>query len=214
MSSRYDLKRTNVVANVIRGLYSLVTGMKVTLRYFVRPSTIVTQQYPENRATLKLPERGRGQLTMVYDAEGYHECNGCGMCEQHCPNGSLMVTTARNEATGRKQIARYVWRMDSCIYCNLCTMVCPSEAIAFKPGFENAVYERGLLVFVLNRYAGPTGTNLKKLEDPADRVRQMVPVSPYEGELPVNGQSLPGLTGLPASAPSATPPEPPKGNVA
>jgi NADH-quinone oxidoreductase subunit I len=211
---QYELKRGSWLGNVLNGLRSLLTGMKITLRYFVRPSTVVTQQYPENRETLVLPARGRGQLVMVYDEQGYHECNGCGMCEQHCPNGSLLVTTSRN-AAGRKQLEKYVWRMDSCIYCNLCTMVCPSQAIAFKPSFENAVYERGLLVFVLNRYAGPTGTAIKKLEDPEEGRRQMVPVAPYEGELPVNGKSLPGLHGLPPPASPAPQTEPPaKGSSA
>lgn len=49
------------VKSVFTGLWTLLTGMKITLTEFFTPK--VTQCYPENRATLKVSDRFRGTLT-------------------------------------------------------------------------------------------------------------------------------------------------------
>ena len=51
-----------------KGLFSLLTGMKATLREFFTKKT--TEQYPENRATLKMFDRFRGELVMPHDEHG------------------------------------------------------------------------------------------------------------------------------------------------
>lgn len=50
------------IGSLINGITSLLTGMKTTMTVFCRKKT--TEQYPENRKTLKLSERFRGTLTM------------------------------------------------------------------------------------------------------------------------------------------------------
>ena len=55
----------NYITSFWKGLLSLLKGMGVTGKYFF--SRKVTEQYPENRATLKIPERFRGTLTLIYD---------------------------------------------------------------------------------------------------------------------------------------------------
>jgi NADH-quinone oxidoreductase subunit I len=42
----------NYIKEIILGVWSLLKGMKVTGSYFFRPSTIVTQKYPDNRKEL------------------------------------------------------------------------------------------------------------------------------------------------------------------
>ena len=49
-------------ATIPAALGGLAKGMRLTLGYFLRPSKIVTRQYPENRATLKFPPRYRAML--------------------------------------------------------------------------------------------------------------------------------------------------------
>ena len=53
----------NYITSFWKGLLSLLKGMGVTGKYFF--SRKVTEQYPENRATLKIPERFRGTLTLI-----------------------------------------------------------------------------------------------------------------------------------------------------
>ena len=93
------------IGGIFAGLVTLLQGMKVTLSYLVRPSTVVTQQYPENRETLKLAERFRSNLTMIRDQDGYHNCTTCGICVTACPNASINVVS-KKDATGKKVLDR------------------------------------------------------------------------------------------------------------
>lgn len=189
-----ELKRGSFVGNLFSGLKSLWDGMNVTFGYLVHPSTVVTQQYPENRATLKMFDRFRAQLVMPHDEKGHHKCTGCEMCADACPNGSLDVITRKNPVTGKKEINRYIWRMDSCTFCNACVQVCPHFAIEFKGNFESSVYDRRLFVYTLNKYAGPASKDLAKLTDPEELKKQMTAISgAYEAEVPMAGKSMAGL---------------------
>ena len=77
-------------SSVGKGVKSLVTGMGVTGKEFVTPK--ITECYPENRATLQIPERFRAELTLKYDNEGRHKCIACGICQMNCPNGTISLT--------------------------------------------------------------------------------------------------------------------------
>ena len=47
-------------SDIIDGIRSLLTGMRLTGRYFVQhKKETITEQYPDNRATLKLAEMPR-----------------------------------------------------------------------------------------------------------------------------------------------------------
>ena len=62
----------NYIQGLFHGIRTLLTGLKVTGKEFVTPK--ITEQYPENRATLKMNERFCGTLTMPHDAEGKNKC--------------------------------------------------------------------------------------------------------------------------------------------
>jgi NADH-quinone oxidoreductase subunit I len=176
---------------LVLGIVSLWKGMRVTFHYLSHPSTVVTRQYPENRATLKMFERYRTQLVMPHDAEGYHKCTACRQCETACPNGSIKILS-RKGATGRNELDQYIWRHDSCTFCNACVIVCPFDALAMNGLFESAVYDRRLLVYNLNRYAGPPANALLKVADPEERRKLMEPRTPYSGPIPLLGAAMPG----------------------
>ena len=132
---------------------SLLTGLKTTVVEFFRPK--VTEQYPENRATLHIPERHRARLYMPLDEEGRNRCIACRLCENACPNGTISITTSpiTDEATGksRKVLAEYSYDLGSCTFCQLCVNACPKDAIRFNNDFEIAVFDRSKLVLKLNR---------------------------------------------------------------
>ena len=77
------------ITTFFKGLLSLLTGMKVTLREFFTKKT--TEQYPENRATLKMFDRFRGELVMPHDENNHHKCIACGICAKACPMEILEV---------------------------------------------------------------------------------------------------------------------------
>ena len=43
--------------DVYQATKSLLIGMRRTGSYFIRPKEIITEQYPDNRDTLVMPER-------------------------------------------------------------------------------------------------------------------------------------------------------------
>ncbi|MDQ3000435.1 MAG: 4Fe-4S binding protein [Fibrobacterota bacterium] len=133
--------------------WSLVKGMNVTFRYIRKPSRTVTREYPENRNTLKFPERFRGQVVMPHDEQEDHTCTACTLCEKACPNGSISILTTKNIAS-KRVLGAFVYRLSSCTLCNLCIEACPFDAIRMGHGFEMATYSREPLDIILNRTEG------------------------------------------------------------
>ncbi len=54
----------NYIKEVLGGLKSLLKGMRVTGYYISHPKEIITQQYPENKNTLKMFDRFRGEVIL------------------------------------------------------------------------------------------------------------------------------------------------------
>jgi NADH-quinone oxidoreductase subunit I len=128
--------------------------MKLTGYYFTHPSKIHTQEYPDNRGTLQMMDRFRGEVVMPHDEKNEHRCTGCQACEIACPNGTIKIITKQEEqADGKKKkrLDTFVYRLDLCTFCNLCIVACPSDAIVMAQTFEHSVYDKKLLKKVLNK---------------------------------------------------------------
>ena len=139
--------------SIFKGFYSLIKGMEVTGKELVTPK--VTEQYPENRAELKIPERFRATLELIYDDNGCHKCIACGSCERNCPNQTISITKRMVELPdGKKKMKldKYTYDLGSCTFCGLCVQVCPTNAIRFSNDFEQAVFTREKLVKQLNYF--------------------------------------------------------------
>ncbi len=188
------VKSLNRAAPVPSALGSLLKGLRLTLGYFIRPSRIVTRQYPENRQSLSFPPRYRARLHLIHQANGFHKCTACRMCEKACPNASIKILGRKGAVTGKTELDHYIWRMDSCLLCNACVQACPCGALAMGPEFENAVYDRRLLIFNLNRYAGPPASVLEKAEYAKMREQMMEPREAYLGPVPFHGAPTPAAS--------------------
>jgi len=132
------------------GLKGLLSGMGLTLGYFFRFDKVITQQYPENRESLKLPARARMQVELVRESSGDYRCNGCGVCVRACPNGSLEVVRGKDPVTKKPTLEKYVYHFERCTVCGLCVDSCASESLGMGRKFENAVYESSQLTMILN----------------------------------------------------------------
>jgi len=144
----------NYLKEVYFGVKSLLVGMKVTGSYFFRPSTIVTQKYPNNRKDLVMFDRFKGEVIMPHNEKNEHKCTGCGICEINCPNGTIEIiskTITTEDGKKKKAIDKHIYRLGMCTFCGLCVKTCPSNALAFGQTFEHAVFNRALLIKTLNK---------------------------------------------------------------
>ena len=138
-------------SSLFKGIVSLLKGMSVTGKELVTPK--ITERYTENRATLKIADRFRGQLTFVYDDKGNHKCIACGLCQMNCPNGTISIQSKMvdlPDGKKKKKLDKYFYDLGSYIFCQLCVTNCPTGAIKFVNDFEEAVFTRDKLVKQLN----------------------------------------------------------------
>lgn len=138
------------------GLKGLLSGMALTLGYFLRPDKVITQQYPENRSKLKLPPRARSRIELVRDPEkGNYLCTACGVCVKACPNGSIEVVRGKDPATNKPVLEKYIYHFERCTLCGLCVDACRPNALTMGQDFESAVYDSSQLTMILNKGARP-----------------------------------------------------------
>lgn len=142
------------ITEILKGVWTLLIGMKVTAKYFFTPWKHVTQQYPDNRLTLKIADRYRGEVIMPHDENNEHKCTGCGICELNCPNGSIEIITkmlVSEDGKKKRAIDQHIYHLGMCTFCNLCIKACPTGAIVMGQKFEHAVWDRTKLTKVLNQ---------------------------------------------------------------
>ncbi len=145
---------TNYIKDIFNGVKSLLTGMRITGYYFVHPKEIITEQYPDNRATLKMADRFRGEVVMIHNENNEHACTGCSACELACPNGTIKIINKFDinaEGKKKKAIDTFVYHLELCTMCNLCVIACPTDTIKMDQTFEHSVFDRSQLTKVLNR---------------------------------------------------------------
>lgn len=148
---------------LFQGIGGLLTGMSVTWTELFTKK--ITQQYPENRATLVISPRFRGELVMPHDEKNEHACTSCGICQMNCPNGTIVIkskTIETEDGKKKKILDEYHYNLGSCTFCNLCVLTCPSDAIKFDNTFESSVFTRGKLDMKLNH----EGSKLREKKKP------------------------------------------------
>jgi NADH-quinone oxidoreductase subunit I len=151
----------NYFSEIFNALKHSWGGLKITGKYFISPRQIITQQYPENRSKLEMFDRFKGEVILKHDENNFHRCNGCGICQTSCPNGSIEILTDKivnSEGKTERIIDKHVYHLSMCTFCGLCVKNCPSDALAFSQEFEHAVFDRQKLTKILNQ----PGSKLKK----------------------------------------------------
>ena len=140
-------------SDIFKGVSSLLRGMRRTGYYFTHHKEIITQNYPENRDTMNLPERFKGEVVMPHTETNEHRCTGCTACELACPNGTIKIITKFEltpEGKKKKALDTFIYHLELCTMCNLCIQACPTDAIKMAQTFEHSVFDRSKLTKTLN----------------------------------------------------------------
>ena len=148
-----DLFLKDYFTDIFLAIRSLLKGMRRTGYYFLHHKEIITQEYPDNRDTLNLPERFRGEVVLLHDEKNEHACTGCTACELACPNGTIKIITKFDvspEGKKKKALDTFVYHLELCTMCNLCVVACPTDAIVMAQNFEHSVFDRSKLTKKLN----------------------------------------------------------------
>ena len=125
----------NALKDVVGGFISLLTGMRITIAEFFKPT--VTVQYP--RQTLKIPARFRGHIELVRDPEtGKAKCFACKLCERACPSDCITVDGAKLDGAKKKSVTVYRLDFTKCSLCGSCVEACRDGAIRFSREYNMA----------------------------------------------------------------------------
>jgi NADH-quinone oxidoreductase subunit I len=122
-------------SEVIRGFWSLLTGMRITMTQFFRPT--VTLHYPHE--TPVIPQRYRGHIELIRDpATGKAVCIACKLCEKACPSDCIIVEGAKLEGSPKKSATAFKLDFTKCSLCGSCVEACKSEALRFSREYNLA----------------------------------------------------------------------------
>jgi NADH-quinone oxidoreductase subunit I len=140
--------------DIIAGLGSLLTGMKVTIKVmFTKGNTV---EWP--RQTAQLPAKFRGHIMLVAnDDTGFAKCIACGSCVRACPSNCIAVKGAKPEGTKKKSPTLFELDFTKCSLCGLCVESCPVDAITFSRDYALAAFtsEPFAAMNLLNDVASP-----------------------------------------------------------
>lgn len=129
----------NALKEIVGGFQSLVTGMRITIREFFKPT--VTVQYPHE--SLKMPARFRGHIELVRDPEtGKAVCFACKLCEKACPSDCITVDGAKLDGAKKKSVTAYTLDFTKCSLCGSCVEACRDGAIRFSRDYNMAALSK------------------------------------------------------------------------
>lgn len=135
----------NYFKQIIKEPLSVLKGMRITLKYLL--SKPVTEQYPEERATMT--ERFRGKVKANPD-----NCISCLYCVNICPVSCITLKGEKADIPGKvktkegkemkriKNVTQFDINIASCIQCGFCAEGCPTNAISFSKDYENSGLSR------------------------------------------------------------------------
>ena len=172
------------------GFNSLITGMRITLGQFFKPT--VTVQYPHE--TLEIPPRFRGHIELVRDPEtGKAVCFACKLCERACPSDCITVDGAKLDGAKKKSVTHYVLDFTKCSLCGSCVEACRDGAIRYSHEYNLASTNKEDYIMDL----------FKRLEN--ERVAAEGTTPPTSPAAPVVSATAPAAPASPApAAPAVT----------
>ncbi|MFH0907287.1 MAG: NADH-quinone oxidoreductase subunit I [bacterium] len=156
------------LGEILRGFWSLISGMGVTIEQFFKPN--VTLHYPYE--SLKMTPLFRGHIELLKDKEtGLTLCTSCQLCAKACPSFCIKVEGVKPEGAKRKFANLYSLDFTKCSLCGACVEVCPFDAIRFSRDYNLA--STNASDYVMDLYK-----TMKEIEVPKKPEAPKPPVKP------------------------------------
>jgi NADH-quinone oxidoreductase subunit I len=134
------------ILEIMRGL---AITMRHALRSLLKPDTMPTFQYPEQKRPVA--DRWRGKHLLRRRADGTPVCVACFCCESICPAKAITITAEESDDPQiEKRPKEFRINMLRCIFCGMCVEACPKDAITMTKEYELAKNTREGLYFGLN----------------------------------------------------------------
>ncbi len=142
--------------NIFYTLFSILKGMQVTFNCML--SKRITIDYPFESTVQK---GFRGKL-VNYTAD----CISCNKCVVICPVDCITLEATKREdfdpekhtaSTGhplRLKLETYDIDMNKCMYCNLCTEVCPTDCLVMTDDVEYSSADRDDMTIAFTEKSG------------------------------------------------------------
>ena len=123
----------------LKGLYSLLVGLKITGKFFFSPQPMVVY-YPREVVEPEILESFRGPLELIGQEENpaVTRCISCMMCTKACPSSCLKVV----KGTEGKLPSLWEYDFSLCSLCGTCVDVCPAKALRFSHHVYMVTYTR------------------------------------------------------------------------
>jgi NADH-quinone oxidoreductase subunit I len=128
-----------MLKEIVEGGWSLIAGMRVTLRRIYRP--VVTVQYPRTHIQMSPGYRGHIEFKK-FPETGTHNCVACSICMQLCPTNVIKVQGEKANAHAQKRCSAYFIDFSHCSLCGLCVANCPTRTLKFSDEYEMSHYCR------------------------------------------------------------------------
>jgi NADH-quinone oxidoreductase subunit I len=119
----------------IRGSWSLLVGMWITLRQtLLRP---VTVNYPYEH--LRMTDQFRGHVDLIRNDEtGEPNCVVCMACQKACPSDCIQVEGHKPEGATHRIPTLFMLDYTTCSLCGLCVESCKFNALKFSKEYNLA----------------------------------------------------------------------------
>jgi NADH-quinone oxidoreductase chain I len=130
----------------LTGAWSLLVGMKVTLKHAFRPP--VTSQYPRERIEMSKAYRNVIRLIEIEEI-GSHDCIDCQACVRVCPSDCIKVEGERPEGMRKKRATLFEVEFALCSECGLCIDVCPTDTLGYSREYDQAGFRRSDFLYDL-----------------------------------------------------------------
>lgn len=118
---------------IIDGGWSLVEGMRVTVKRLAQP--VVTVQYPRKKIEMTPAYRGHIELKR-FPETGKHRCVACGTCQRACPANVIKVQGVKTHAMEAKVVSHYYIDYTRCSLCGLCVEACPTQTLQYSKEYQ------------------------------------------------------------------------------